>query len=421
VDPKTDGAARDWVAIYDECSRILYEEIDYKLEGKNADEFRTNFGKEDWVKVPKVYWEYSGSQVLVLEYAPGKKINDGPGIDAMGLDRKRLARLVVESYLQQLLRHGLFHADPHPGNVAVDAVNGGRLVYYDFGMMGRISPSVKQGLRGLFYGVYSQDPDKCLEALVEMGVYVPSGDKTAVRRTAEFFLNGFKDRLATQKTQADEKGDEYNKSFKAQRTKEESKARRKQILSTIGEDLLLAANDQPFRFPATFTFVVRSFTVLDGIGKSLDPRFDISEISAPYARELLLDGGNPIINKLARQFLDGNKNQNKAIVNLFKGPNNIDDISNTIRSLERGDLKLRVRALEAERALTRVAAWQRVIAAALMASTLVNVGTVLSVSAVAKGAYAAFLGASIFGILMLKNYLMVINLEKKEKQLMGQA
>jgi hypothetical protein len=113
--------------------------------------------------------------------------------------------------------------------------------------------------------------------------------------------------------------------------------------------------------------------------------------------------------------------QNKAIVNLFKGPNNIDDISNTIRSLERGDLKLRVRALEAERALTRVAAWQRVIAAALMASTLVNVGTVLSVSAVAKGAYAAFLGASIFGILMLKNYLMVINLEKKEKQLMGQA
>ncbi|GFH23632.1 ABC-1-like kinase, partial [Haematococcus lacustris] len=83
----------------------------------------------------------------------------------MGLDRKRLARLSVESYLQQILRHGFFHADPHPGNVAVDAAGGGRLIYYDFGMMGAIAPQVKGGLLDLFYGVYNRDPDKCLDAL----------------------------------------------------------------------------------------------------------------------------------------------------------------------------------------------------------------------------------------------------------------
>lgn len=73
----------------------------------------------------------------------GVKINNADAIDAMGLDRDRLAKLSVESYLQQLLRYGLFHADPHPGNVACDSVNGGRLIYYDFGMMGRIQPFVR--------------------------------------------------------------------------------------------------------------------------------------------------------------------------------------------------------------------------------------------------------------------------------------
>ena len=68
VDPKTDGAARDWVAIYDECSRILYEEIDYRKEGENATRFRENFKGQDWVKVPKVYWDYSTSKILTLEY-----------------------------------------------------------------------------------------------------------------------------------------------------------------------------------------------------------------------------------------------------------------------------------------------------------------------------------------------------------------
>lgn len=136
VDPKSDGAARDWVAIYDECSRILYQEIDYRLEGKNADRFRENFQDTPWIKVPKVLWEYSTSEVLTLEYVPGIKINRAKELDKAGVDREILARRTVESYLQQLLTYGFFHADPHPGNIAVDAVDGGRLIYYDFGMMG---------------------------------------------------------------------------------------------------------------------------------------------------------------------------------------------------------------------------------------------------------------------------------------------
>jgi hypothetical protein len=90
-----------------------------------------------------------------------------------------------------------------------------------------------------------------------------------------------------------------------------------------------------------------------------------------------------------------------------------------MQRLESGDLKLRVRALEAERALGRVQAWQRVVATALVASTLVNVGTVLSVSAMATGATVSFAGAGVFGLMLLANYLKVVRLEKKEAQLQG--
>ena len=203
VDPKSDGAARDWVAIYDECSRILYQEIDYTLEGKSADRFRECFKDTDWVKVPRVIWERTASEVLTMEYAPGVKVNRAAELDAAGVDRSLLARRTVESYLQQLLTHGFFHADPHPGNVAADSgAGGGRLIYYDFGMMGQIPSDVRGGLLELFYGVYQKDPDRCIDALVVMGVLVPGGDRTAVRRTAQFFLDSFQERLDAQRAEA---------------------------------------------------------------------------------------------------------------------------------------------------------------------------------------------------------------------------
>jgi predicted unusual protein kinase regulating ubiquinone biosynthesis (AarF/ABC1/UbiB family) len=416
VDPKSDGAARDWVAIYDECSRILYQEIDYTLEGKNADTFRTNFQNTPWIKVPKVLWEYTSPEVLTLEYVPGIKINRVEELDKMGIDREVLARRTVESYLQQLLTYGFFHADPHPGNLAVD--KDGSIIYYDFGMMGRIPGDVRTGLLELFYGVYQRDVDGCLEALVKMGVFVPGGDRVAVRRTGEFFLRSFEERLQAQREERKRLAEQYAAGFKPQLSKEEKKAKRKQILSAIGEDLLVASSDKPFRFPATFTFVVRSFTVLDGIGKGLDPRFDISEISAPYARELLLEG-KPQYAKLQQEMKKRLALQNRAVGNLFKGPNMIEDTYKTIQQLERGDLKLRVRALEAERSLTRMATMQKAMMTAVVASMLVNVGTVLSVSAMSAAAAASFTGAGFCGLLTLLNMFKVKQAEKKEAQLTG--
>jgi len=421
VDPKTDGAARDWVAIYDECARILYQEIDYRVEGESADTFAENFKEMDWVKVPFIYWDYTSEKVLTMEYCPGIKINNVAELDALGLDRTRLARLIVEGYLLQILKYGLFHADPHPGNISVDPKDGGKIVYYDFGMMGRLQPGVRDGLLKLFYSVYERNSEKALDALIQMGVLVPTGDMVAVKRTAQFFLNSFYERLEVQKSQKDTQGEEYNKEFKTQRSKEDKKERRKQILGSIGEDLLMVGQDQPFRFPAAFTFVVRAFSVLDGIGKGLDPKFDISEISRPYARSLIMEG-RPKYEKIQIEVSKAATLQSRAFVNLFKSSSRVEEIGSVVSRLQNGDIKLRVRALEAERALNRMSIVQAAQGQGMLAAAAANIGTVLFLAGVetAVAANVAFGFTGLFGLMAVGSLMKVKKLVKKEAALAGQ-
>ncbi|GER47583.1 protein kinase superfamily protein [Striga asiatica] len=393
IDPKSDGAKRDWVAIYDECASVLYQEIDYTKEAANAEQFANNFKDMDYVKVPTIYWEYTTPQVLVMEYVPGIKINRIQALDQLGVDRKRLGRYAVESYLEQILSHGFFHADPVSSSpLSFNDVNGGRLIFYDFGMMGSISPNIREGLLEVFYGVYEKDAEKVLQAMVQMGVLVPTGDMTAVRRTAQFFLNRF----------------------------------------SHCEDLLAIAADQPFRFPATFTFVVRAFSVLDGIGKGLDPRFDITEISKPYALELLKfrEAGMEVIKKanfskppfsMTYDLKNRWDRQSRAFYNLFRQADRVEKLAEIIQRLEQGDLKLRVRALESERAFQRVAAVQSTIGSAIAAGSLINLATVLYLNSIQTPATIAYFLCAYFGLKVLIGIVKVKKFDQREKLITGTA
>lgn len=418
VDPKSDGAKRDWVAIYDECANVLYQEIDYTMEASNAELFASNFKEMEYVKVPAIYWEYTTAQVLTMEYVPGIKINKIQALDQLGVDRKRLGRYAVESYLEQILSHGFFHADPHPGNIAVDDVNGGRLIFYDFGMMGSISPNIREGLLEAFYGIYERDPDKVLEAMIQMGVLVPTGDMTAVRRTALFFLNSFEERLAAQRREREMETAQLG--FKKPLSKDEKIEKKKQRLAAIGEDLLSIAADQPFRFPATFTFVVRAFSVLDGIGKGLDPRFDITEIAKPYALELLKfrEAGVEVLLKDFRKRWD---RQSRAFYNLFRQADRVQKLADTIQRLEQGDLKLRVRTLEAERAFQRVAAVQKTVGSAVAVGSLVNLATILYLNSIRVPAIAASIFCAFFSFQVLFGVIKVKKLDQQERLITGTA
>jgi predicted unusual protein kinase regulating ubiquinone biosynthesis (AarF/ABC1/UbiB family) len=302
---------------------------------------------------------------------------------------------------------------------------GGRIIVYDYGMCCSIKPGVRGGLLELFYAVYERDPNACLDALVTMGVLVPTGELTAVRRTAKFFLDSFDTRLAAQKAEREALGDEqYSADYKAQRTKDESKQRRKQILSSIGEDLLSVSKDQPFRFPAAFTFVVRAFSVLDGIGKGLDPKFDISEIARPYARELVIEAQ---AFALPPQLVSGQRDlarragaQARAIVNLFQGPDRIQAMDGVLQRIESGTFKPRVRALEVERAVERLRTQNAVLLRAMLACTALNAGVVVTFAAAAAPAVlssACFSVAGLAGLAALGSALKLSKLEKKERDL----
>ncbi|HEY9797491.1 MAG TPA: AarF/ABC1/UbiB kinase family protein [Leptolyngbyaceae cyanobacterium] len=337
------GRGRDWMGIYEECCRILWEEIDYLNEGRNADTFRRNFRTDDWVKVPRVYWRYASPRVLTLEYLPGIKISHYEALEAAGLDRKLIAHLGAKAYLQQLLNDGFFHADPHPGNIAVSPE--GALIFYDFGMMGRIKSNVREQLMKTLFGIAQKDADQVVASLVELGALSPVDDMGPVRRSIQYMLDYFMD-----------------KPFE------------NQSVSEISDDLYEIAYDQPFRFPATFTFVMRAFSTLEGVGKGLDPDFNFMEVAKPFALQIMTNGntpdGNSFLNELGRQAAQ----VSSTALGL---PRRIED---TIEKLERGDLRVRVRSIESDRILRRISSIQLGTNYTLLISAFTLSATILFVS-----------------------------------------
>ena len=336
------GTGRDWLGIYEECSRILWEETDYLNEGRNADTFRRNFRDQDWVSVPRVYWRYTSPRVLTLEYLPGIKISHYEALEAAGLDRKLLARLGAQAYLHQLLNNGFFHADPHPGNIAVSP--DGSLIFYDFGMMGQIKNNIREKLMDTLFGIAQKNASLVVDSLIELGALVPTGDLTPVRRSVQYMLDNFMD-----------------KPFE------------EQSIDAISEDLYEIAYGQPFRFPATFTFVMRAFSTLEGVGKGLDPNFNFMEVAQPFAMQIMTENNNgngTIFDELGKQAVQ----VGSSALGL---PRRIED---TIEKLERGDLRVRTRSLESERILRRLSAVQLGTNYTILLSAFVISATLLLVN-----------------------------------------
>jgi predicted unusual protein kinase regulating ubiquinone biosynthesis (AarF/ABC1/UbiB family) len=314
------GRGRDWMGIYGECCKILWEEIEYLNEGRNADTFRRNFRGEDWVMVPRVYWRYSSPRALTLEYMPGIKISHYEAIEAAGLDRKALAKLGAKSYLHQLLNNGFFHADPHPGNIAVSPE--GALIFYDFGMMGQVQPVTRERLMDTFFGIAQKDADRVVASLIALGALAEPEDMGPVRRSVQFMLDNFMD-----------------------------KPMEAQSITAISDDLYEIAYDQPFRFPATFTFVMRAFSTLEGVGKGLDPDFNFMEVAQPFAMQLM-NNGNGSNNGISESLLGELGRQAAQVSTTALGlPRRIED---TLDKLERGDIRVRVRSIESDRLLRRI-------------------------------------------------------------------
>jgi predicted unusual protein kinase regulating ubiquinone biosynthesis (AarF/ABC1/UbiB family) len=374
------GRGRDWVGIYEECRKILYEEADYLNEGRNADAFRRNFRSDRRIIVPRVYWRYASRRVLALEYLPGIKVSNYEALEASGLDRKAIARIGAEAYMEQLLNHGFFHADPHPGNLAVTGK--GELIFYDFGMMGRIQSITREKLLRTFFAIAQKDAEAVINSLIELGALEVKGDTGPIRRSVQYMLDNFM-----------------------------GQPMEKRSVAAISDDLYDIAYDQPFRFPATFTFVLRAISTLEGLGKGLDPNFNFMEVAQPYATNLMQNGNSQESGSLSTAFFGEIGRQAAQVSNTAIAlPRRIDD---TLAKLDRGDIRVRVKSQETDRLLRRVSNVGIGMIYALLGANFWICATLLFVNGVQIPAIMAAIAAAIFTLVLLR---LLTKIDRPERQ-----
>ena len=336
------GVGRDWVSIAQECRRVLLRELDFRLEAEHAARFRQQFLDDPGIRIPAVVWELTTRRVLCLDYVPGIKITDRPALIEAGIDPSAVAEKGAASYLQQLVRFGFFHADPHPGNLAVAA--DGALVYYDFGMMGQISQRLRSRLGRMVTAAAARDASSLVRELQAAGVIAEGIDVGPVRRLVRLML-----------TEA------LTPPFSSN------------VIAKLSGDLYDLVYGQPFRLPPELIFVMRALSTFEGVGRSLDPSFSLVAIARPYLLPLMSasgNGPNDLFNQLGRQAVE----VGSRALGL---PQRLEE---SLSRIEQGDLQVQIRAGETDRLLRRVALSQQSVAQSTLLAALAVSAALLAAS-----------------------------------------
>lgn len=177
VDPNLRFSAR---AMLSQFIETIYEEMDYSIESSNLKKIKKNMERSGKVVVPRVYDEYSSKNVLTMEYIPGIKVIDIDALNEIGIDRQRLVIDVHKVFFTMLLRHSIFHADPHPGNISV--TDDGRLILYDYGMVGKLDNETRLRLIRLYLALVEKDPPRTVNAMNDLGMLTPDFNRSVIEK-----------------------------------------------------------------------------------------------------------------------------------------------------------------------------------------------------------------------------------------------
>ncbi len=262
----------DLVGILDELGDRIFEEMDYIHEGENAERFYQLYGHLKDVYVPKIYWEYTNRRVLTMEWIDGTKLTEPEKIRAQGIDARYLIEVGVQCSLRQLLEHGFFHADPHPGNLL--ATTDGKLAYLDFGMMSEIKPPQRYGLIEAIVHVVNRDFEALAYDYVKLDFLSPETDLTPIIPAfARVFANAQGASVA-----------ELN-------------------IKSITDELSALMYEYPFRVPPYYALIIRSLVTLEGIAIYIDPNFKVLSEAYPYVSKRLLTDPAPELRASLRDLL----------------------------------------------------------------------------------------------------------------------
>ena len=244
----------DWNGTLNEFRSTIGEEMDYSQEVRNAEIFRKNFAGWKEVYVPRIFAIFSTKRLIVMEFIEGLKVTDVESLKEAGHLPPEVVRLLARTYLKQLLEDGFFHADPHPGNLRV--MSDGRLAFFDFGMVGRLSMDMQSQLISAFFHIVERDVEGLVDDMIRLGFIELKKEEEEKFKP---IIQGLFDRYLSLKLK------EVN--FKE-----------------LTFDLAKVIYEFPFRIPANFTYIVRAIMTLEGIGTLVDPNFNFFEVARPYAK-----------------------------------------------------------------------------------------------------------------------------------------
>jgi predicted unusual protein kinase regulating ubiquinone biosynthesis (AarF/ABC1/UbiB family) len=283
--------------VLDESIQYLLGEADYLQEIDNAIKFKKSMKGVDWVKVPRVYKKYSNDDMIVMEYVPSTKLTE---ITDPKVNKKKICEALINSYVIQTMDNGLFHADPHPGNLGFSSR--GKLVFYDFGLLVKLSEELRDGFKSLFGFIITRDTAGIVDVLIKLGVIVPT---TSDVSDIELFFETILGYLET----LDGSG-------------------------IMNDDLAVQlAAEKPFVVPTSFVYLAKSFTIIEGICIQLDPDFNYFTYLEPMIQQ---------------QFIES-IDVNEMLMKTTEIPSKIGKISTTVLGLEKSRASMKRSMVKTQR------------------------------------------------------------------------
>jgi predicted unusual protein kinase regulating ubiquinone biosynthesis (AarF/ABC1/UbiB family) len=338
----------DMPALVEEFAVTSLREIDYLHEAADSERFAEAFAGDPRVAAPDVVWERTTRRVLTLSDVTAIKISDVAGLRAAGIDPGEVASVFAAVMFDQLFSHGFFHADPHPGNIFVtplphDAAGPAwRLTFVDFGMMGEIPDSTRDGLRKLLVAVASRDSKGLVAAVREVGVLLPSADTADLERAMTHLFARFGGMGFAQLREVDPR--EF-----------------RDFATEFGD----VVRSLPFQLPENFLLVVRAMSLCSGVCSALDPEFNIWDAVEPYAMQLVREESGHVVRDAAQQLLS-------VAGATWRLPQRLDRVLETV---EEGRLRIDMAFLE--RRLDRLQSVALRLLAALIFAVLLIAGVIL--------------------------------------------
>ncbi|WOK95868.1 ABC1-like kinase [Canna indica] len=264
INKYVDIITTDVVALVDEFAKSVYQELNYVQEGQNACRFKKLYGDNKEVIVPNIYWDYTSSKVLTMDWVNGIKLSEQEAIKKQGLNLLNLVNIGIQCSLRQLLEFGFFHADPHPGNLL--ATPDGKLAFIDFGMM-------------------SETPEEARFAIISHVVHMVNRDYDAMAR--DYYALNF----LTRDVDVSPIVPVLRNFFDDALNSTVSELNFKSIVDGLGNVMY----QYPFNVPAYYALVLKSLTVLEGLALYADPNFKVLAASYPYFAKRLLTDPNPYL------------------------------------------------------------------------------------------------------------------------------